>query len=310
MQVRRKGVPSASRSFSKRVDALAWAREMELLADRGELATPHKPLAGVSVADIMTRYRDEVLPRKRAGSREKYLLNAFLRHQLAQVAVGDLTVGMVSAYCHERLKAVKAASVRRELDILRHAFEVARKEWDIPLTRNPFALVTRPKGGDPRSRRLGQGERERLAAACAQCRNPHMAALVQLAIETGMRRGELLSARWRNVSLHTGTLHIEYSKNAHSRTIPLSGDAIGIIKALEERRHRDDEFLVPLTEDAAKMAWKRIVRRAGLKDLRFHDLRHEAVSHFFERGLNVPEDAATSLSPEATNQTLLRPTSE
>jgi integrase len=274
-QVRRRGAPNATRSFLLRSDAVAWARQMELQADRRGLATAHKALDQILVADIVMRYRDEVSPRKRSGDSERYLLNAFLRHRLAQVVVGDLTTGLVSTYCDERLRAVKAVSVRRELDILRHAFEVARRDWDLPLTHNAFALVRRPKGGDPRSRRLGEGERRRLEIACAQCRNPHMAALVKLALETAMRRGELLSARWCHVSLEARTLHIPHTKNGHARTVPLSGAAMEILRELDARIPLDDAKIVSITEDSAKMAWRRIVKRAGLIDLRFHDLRHE-----------------------------------
>ena len=250
----RKPRHSAS-SFFLKSDALAWARQKELDAERRGLATEYKTLRHLTIAEIMERYRDEVVPRKRGADRETITINAFLRQPLAKVAVANLTTGMVSTYCDLRARVVKASSVNRELDIYRHAFAVARRDWDIPLTDNPFARVSRKKAGSPRTRRLQDGERERLDAACAQCLNPYMPALVRLALETGMRRGELLSARWRNVSLDAGTLHIEHSKNGHPRTIPLSGSAIAILKSLEKRRRPGDELVVPLTEKAAEMAW-------------------------------------------------------
>ena len=170
VQVRRRGAPATTRSLLLRSDAVAWSRQMELAADRRGLPTAHKMLEHVRVAELLTRYRDEVVPQKRGCDREACLLNAFLRSPLAGVAIKDLTTAMVSAYCSRRLAAVKPGTVRRELDVLRHAFEVARRDWELPITNNAFGLVKRPKGGDPRTRRIDQDERNRLLAACARCR--------------------------------------------------------------------------------------------------------------------------------------------
>ena len=164
----------------------------------------------------------------------------------------------------------------------------------MPLGNNAFADVTRPKNAAPRERRLNGHERDRLQAACAQCRNPFVRYLVELAVETAMRRGELLNARWTHVSFETRTMRIPVTKNGHARTIPLSSGALATLRTLSDGRAPGDERILPITQDAAKMAWKRLAKRAGLKDLRFHDLRHEAISRFFERGLSVPEVALIS----------------
>jgi integrase len=276
-----------------KADAEAWARLQELEADRQGVPTAHKGLRGFTVADVVVRYRNEVVPRKRGADRETLTINAFLRHRLARTPLSDLTVGMVSAYVAERLKRVRPGTINRELDILRHAFELARRDWSIPLRQNAFKDVRRPKGAVPRERRLQVGERDRLRQACLQCRNIYIRYLVELALETGMRRGEILRARWTDVSLERRTLHIPVTKNGHARTIPLSPAALALLRELEDLTGTADRVL-PLTEDMAKMAWKRLVRRAKLVDFRFHDLRHEAISSFFERGLNVPEVALLS----------------
>jgi integrase len=292
VQIRRKGHPSLTRSFSYKSDALVWSHQKELDAERRGLATDHKALSRLSVAEIMVRYRNEIVPRKRGADRETIFIEAFLRQPIAQVAVGNLTTGMVSAYCASRLLTVKPSSVNRELDILRHAFVVAGRDWDIPLSSNAFALVKRPRVRDARTRRLTDGERHRLEEALVQCRNTNFGPLVRLALETAMRRGEILNARWRDLNVENKTLHIPTTKNGYPRTIPLSTEALNILLKLD--RGGDDGFIIPTTVDAAKMAWRRIVKRAQLIDLRFHDLRHEAVSVFFEKGLSVPEVALIS----------------
>ena len=198
------------------------------------------------MADIVGRYRDEVVPRKRGADRETLTLNAFLRHPLAQVALSDVTAGMVSAYCAQRLQRVKPGTLNRELDILRHAFAVARRSWDVPLVNNAFADVTRPKGAAPRERRLHRNERGRLQAAAAQCRNAYIHYLVELAVETAMRRGELLNARWTDVSFETRTMHVPVTKNGYARTIPLSGAAMARLRDLRDLGS-SSERLLPIT---------------------------------------------------------------
>jgi len=293
VQVRRKARTPTSRSFRLKSEALLWAREQELEADQNR-PQAHKTLKGITVADIVSRYRDEVVPRKRGADRETLVLNAFLRHPLAQVALSDVTAGMVNAYCTERLRRVKPGTLNRELDILRHAFGVARRNWDVPLAHNAFAEVTRPKGGAPSERRLHSGEQERLLSECFRCRNPYVRFLVELALETAMRRGELLKMRWCDVSVEKRTLHIPVTKNGHARTIPLSGVALALMRDLRDHYGQSSERLLPITDNAAKMSWKRLAKRARLENLRFHDLRHEAISRFFEKGLNVPEVALIS----------------
>jgi integrase len=293
VQVRRKGRASITRSFNSKREAGVWVREQELDADQ-DRPQARRTLRGITLADIVSRYRDEVVPRKRGADNETLTLNAFLRHPLARVVLSDVTTGMVSAYCAERLKRVKAGTLNRELDILRHALTTARRNWDVPLFNNVFASVTRPKSAAPRERRLRTGEGERVQAACDRCRNPYIRFLVQLAVETAMRRGELLNARWVDVSFERRTMHIPVTKNGHARTIPLSSGALATLRTLSDGRASVDERILPITQDAAKTAWKRVVKRAGLVDLRFHDLRHEAISRFFEKGLSVPEVALIS----------------
>jgi integrase len=291
--VRRKGRSPISRNFRAKSEALAWAREQELEADQRR-PQGHKTLRAIRVADIVKRYRDEVVPRKRGADRETLTLNAFLRHPLALVVLSDVTTGMVSAYCAERLQCVQPGTLNRELDILRHAFAIARRNWDVPLAQNPFADVIRPKAAPPRERRLHPGEHERLMSACIACRNRFVRSLVQFALETGMRRGEILRTRWSDVSLEKRTLHIPLTKNGHARTIPLSSGALAILRTLSDSRTSTDDRVLPISDNSAKMAWKRLVKRARLENLRFHDLRHEAISRFFEIGLSVPEVALIS----------------
>jgi len=180
--------------------------------------------------------------------------------------------------------------VRRELAIVRHCLEVARTEWGFALKSNPVHQVKLPRPSKPRERRATPDELERLLAACEATSCSWLPAIIQLAVETGMRRSELLSMRWDDVDLKARTVLLRSTKNGHPRTVPLSPRALEIIRDTP----RFGKIVFGVSANAVRLAWERLKRRAGVTDLRFHDLRHEAVSRFFENGLNMPEVAAIS----------------
>ena len=115
-----------------------------------------------------------------------------------------------------------------------------------------------------------------------------MTDIVMLAIETGMRRGEILSIRENDINWKNCSIILMETKNQSVRRIPLTAAAREIVD-----RHK--EYLpFPIKADSVSQAFERACKRAGADDLRFHDLRHEALSRFFEKGLNVPQVASIS----------------
>jgi integrase len=153
--------------------------------------------------------------------------------------------------------------------------------------------IRKPPNGKARDRRLKPGEWQRLVEAAKKTRNPLLLPLISFALETGMRRGEMLGAKWEHLRWERQTLHVPVTKNGHARTIPLTDKAISILSEIRKVRRNEPEIF-PLSSEAVKLCWVRLTKRAGLDDLHFHDLRHEAVSRFFELGLSVPEVALIS----------------
>ena len=286
VQVRRSG-QSRTRTFTFKVDAEAWARKIEREIDTGQIRTASNILQSMIVGDLLRRYRDEVMLNKRSADVETYIVDRFLRHSLASSLLARLNGSDISRYRDERLETVKGGTVHRELAVLRHCFEVARKDWGIPLKSNPVADITMPSVGRPRNRRATEAELSALRHACT---HPLLWSIITIAIETGMRRGEIVNIRWSDIDLDVGTLHIPVTKNGHPRTIPLTGRAMEVLRSLP----KTDEQVFPMTGNAVRLAWVRLKNKAGVDGLRFHDLRHEAVSRFFEMGLSVPEVALIS----------------
>ena len=290
VQVRRRGHRSTTRSFHSLKDARAWARQTEVQADRRELPADPKALERVTLGQLVERYRDTVSIRKRTAYTERIVLKAFLRRPICSLHLSDLRTADFAAYRDQRLQQIKPSSLARELTPIRHLFEVARKEWGLPIRQNPLAPLSIPGLNARRERRLREGELARLLSAADRSRNSYLVPIILFALVTGMRRGEILAMKWSDINRSAASLIIPCSKNGHARVIPLIPEAIHILEGLP----RTTERVFPLPANAIRLAWERLRRRAGLDDLHFHDLRHEAISRFFEAGLSTAEVALIS----------------
>ncbi len=291
VQVRKAGRPPISRSFKHKSDAETWARQVENEIDRAPLGFDRAKLRTLTLSDLVSRYRDEITPKKRGAAVERYRLARLLSCELGPLSLENLTAEHVARYRDQRLREVGAEAVRRELGLVRHVLNIARREWSVPLLVNPVADVTLPNPSKARERRLDASEWARLLDASKGRRATWLSPMLQLSLATGMRRSELLSARWEDVDLSRRTLRLRLTKNGHSRTIPLSLDAVSILEALPRS---NSGLLFTVTPNAVRLAWERLTAKAGLVDLHFHDLRHEAISRFFERGLSLAEVALIS----------------
>lgn len=268
-----------AKSFHKRADAERWAYRTEVEVDRGGIP------ATMPFRDLLERYRDEICPRKRAaGPGEIAIINRFLGHPLANKAAGDIRHGDFVNYRHELGKRLMPSTIGRHLAIYHHVFAVGQVEWGINLPSNPVATVRRGLLIQNRGRRLEGDEEARLIGE-AEKRVWYLAPVIKLALETAMREGELLSAEWRHLDRQRRLLFLPITKNGNSRHVPISPAALEILDGLP----RLGERILPIRQNTLRMTWHRMIQRLGIVDLHFHDLRHEAISRAFERGLSVPE---------------------
>lgn len=293
-QVRRRGMKPRAKSFDTKLEAEKWARELEAQVDRFGAAPCTKILESTTLADLLRRYQKEVSPTKRGAEQEIQRIDVLLRHEIAHRTLVGLSPTDISMFRDERLHSVAASTTVRELAILSHVLEVAIRDWGLPLGRNVVKLVRRPTVNDARNRRLVDNEEQRLLAACDAGKLPWLRSFVTLAIETGMRRGELLALRWRDVDLDRRVALLHITKNGSARHVPLSSRAIEALSALSCNAHEQTASLFPTTAGSLECTWQRLCKRAAIVGLRLHDLRHEGISRLFERGLSVIEVAAIS----------------
>ena len=280
--------PTISKTFNLKSHALAWARETEIQIEKGLLTTGYDK-AEETLGEFLERYLSEVTPGKRGHKVEGIRLRKLMRDPIAANKFGYLKPSHLISYRNRRLKEVSGSTVKKEINLLSHVFETAINEWDIPINGNPVRLTGKPKENKPRDRRLENGEEDCLLGSCSHSHNPYLKPLVIVAIETAMRRGELLGLERQDLNLNNRTAHLPMTKNGESRTVPLSTRAIATLNEIPVHITRG---VFPLSETALRGLWRRACKRADIKDLHFHDLRHEATSRFFELGLNVMEVAA------------------
>jgi integrase len=298
-RIRRKGFPTLSRTFPTDAAARNWMAyheahvqskmgALKLETERQRMVTECAPQYK-TFGDLMRRYLASVSPTKRGFGPESLRMKGLLKHSIAACPVGALSRARIADWRDKRLLTVSGSTVRRDIALLSHVVEIAIMEWDLPLDKNPFRKVRKPKDAPPRERRLEAGEEARLVAACAEARVTYLTPLVQLALETAMRQGELVGLDWSRVNLAARSVYLIKTKNGKSRGIPLSLRAIAVLEALPDERR--GQVFAGTTTESVKQSFTRARNRAGMPDFRFHDLRHEAISRLIEKGLSIPEAA-------------------
>lgn len=284
-RVRRNGHPPLTRTFKSRAAAEAWARAQEASMDRGEWSDTREAQR-TTLADALDRYAREVTPNKRGARQESARIARWKAHALAQRPLAAIRGADLAEWRDARLKAVGANSVRLELAVLSHLFTIARKEWGMESLGNPARNVRLPAMPAGRDRRLSREEEDAVLAKCS----PVLRAAVIIAVESGMRRGEL--AGLKRQAIVGAVAHLGRTKNGHARDVPLSPRAL---EALRELPARLDGYVFGPPRAAAEAfthGFLEAARAAGVHGATFHTLRHEATSRLFERGLALVEVAA------------------
>ena len=288
VQIRKVGYPPVTKSFSSITVARKWTKATEADMERRlSVSVPSR----LTVGDLLERYESEVIPTHK-GSRREIYKSRTLRKNFSKIRLCDLSPSDVRQYRDIRLKTISPATLRRELAVLSSAINHASKEWGIFVSTNPVTAISVPRTANARSRRLEADEQNRLLSAS----NGELRRITIIALETGMRRGEILQIRRSHIDFILQTLLIPRTKTDTPRTIPLSSMAVvslkeqisisGNITPIRETP------LFPLLPDSLSQAFRRLCRRLDIQNLHFHDLRHEATSRLFEKGLN-PVEVAT-----------------
>lgn len=297
-QIRVRGFPHLSETFTRKTDAKKWIEDTKS-AIRGGTAISTE--AGrTTLREALERYLREVTPRKKGRLREEERAKVWMQNPIALRFLSQLRGADFSKYRDGRRAEGRAENtIRLELALIGHLFEIARKEWGMEGLRNPIRNISMPGGSNKRERRVTPEEEE---AILRHLSGPYMAPITLLAIETAMRRGELLALTWADLNLSTAVARLHDTKNGESRAVPLSARAIAILKSLP--RPLDAGAVVfPLAQDFVTRQFGQACENAGVANLHFHDLRHEAVSRICEK---LPMHEAMRVTGHKTPSMLMR----
>jgi integrase len=308
-RITRKDSRAIAKSFTSKADAEAWARKIESEIERGVWRDTHEADI-LSFKDALDRYNKERAPLLRSPETERLRGNTLKRY----TSFTSLTLSRIrGAHLAELRDALlrdglSPSTVIKCLGLVSRVFNTACRDWGFEGLTNPTLLIRKPSERNARDRRLMPGELDRIISSTHALELP---AFLMLAVETAMRRSELTELIWKNVSLKKRTALLETTKNGEPREVPLSGKAVEILESLSKVRHLDGKVFSWLAGNL-NQTYNRALRRARaayvkecamagivpdenyLVDLRIHDLRHEAVSRLFEKGLNTIEVSTIS----------------
>ena len=290
VQIRVRGCKNICKTFLYREHAFKWARETEIKVEKG-IYQELRELHLIKFKDLVNRYLIEISPKKKSYPKEKYTIGQLLRDPIVNLSITALTTYKLIEYRNRRLKKVSAPTVNREISLISSVLTKAQELWSVNLSVNPARNLKRLKENKGRSKRLTSLEFIQLLNACNQSKCIWLKSLFSLAIETGMRRGELLSLTRDMINLNKRIIFLKDTKNGLARTVPLSEKAIHEIKSLPISFNRK---IFPISVSSFRFYWKQAKNKANISDFRFHDCRHEAISRFFEKGLSIPEVALIS----------------
>lgn len=279
--IRRKGFPKQCKTFETEREAIDWAHVIESEMVRS-VFTDRSELERTTLGELLTRYENEVTPDKIGARQERSRIKRWKAHPLAVRFLASLRAVDFSQYRDARLKEVGPNTVRLELSLISAMLTHARKDWSMPV-ENFIESIKAPKIPPGRARRLGSEEEKRLLVAAGQARaHPqYLKAAILLAIETGLREGRLANLRWEQVDLKENSIWVKTKDEKHKQIlvpVPLTCKAADILKELPRSIGENVFGAAFPTEQALGSAFRRARDRAGLKNITFHDLRHEAAS--------------------------------
>lgn len=276
-QVRRTGYPAQSKTFDSRKDAEKWVRMIEREMDTGTFI-PRGEAERTTIKMLADRYLADRVENKMRGERQEVQRVNAIVAKFGGYNLSAVSPAMVASWRDDlNKKPLSPQTVQHYIAVLGRLYKAAAVDFGIPLPLgNPIESIRKPTVRNERDRGLDADEEKRLMEALDKGRGQYLTPIVRIAIETAMRRGEILGLTWENIDLKKQIAFLPRTKNGDSRTVPLSSRAVAVLQALP--RDIGGGRVFKTSETAITEGFQRAAQRAGLVDIRFHDLRHVAVS--------------------------------
>ena len=301
-RVRIKGYPQQTATFSRKTDAKLWQVKTKASVRDGKYFSQAEAKRH-TLADLVERYVQTVLGSKSHKVQVQYAqqLEKWCS-MIGELALAEITPALISE-CRDKLanevttrgRLRSQASVNRYIAALSSAYSLADREWQW-VDENPVVKLSKLKEDRGRDRLLAEEELGRLLEACRKSSNKDLYLAVVISLSTGARKMEIWGLRWRDVDLNTGQATLRETKNRQTRSVPIQGYALELMKQKSRVRRIDTDFVFPSTVDPQKpfdfrRAWEAVLRKAEIDDFRWHDLRHSAGSYLAMSGASVMDIA-------------------
>lgn len=198
--VRVKGFPALARTFDTKGEGKNWAGDVEREMRMGRYQDV-RPAEKLTFAEVLLRYLEQISTTKRPNSecRDRDSAKAIINGFGSEISLADVNPQRLAAYRDARMKIVLPSTIQKEFALLSHMFNVARREWGLPV-ENPVPEVTRPKVRNNRTRFLTKEEAQKLLDIAKKSRNKNLFPYLLVMMHTGMRPSEAAGLTWGDFS--------------------------------------------------------------------------------------------------------------
>ncbi|GAB4260122.1 MAG: site-specific integrase [Methylomicrobium sp.] len=301
VQVRLKGYPVQTASFERLTDARKWAQSVESAIREGRHFKTSEAKRH-TFQDVFERYIRDVLPQKPKSMDKQKAQLEWWNERLGPYCLADITPALIVKFRDELANGITCRGTRRSpstvvryLAALSHVFSYAAGEWEL-LTDNPVRRVKKPKEAPGRVRFLDDNERERLLTACRESKTDVLYLCVVLALSTGMRYGEMMRLQWKDIDLRGGAIILNETKNGERRRVPITGLALELLRQHAKVRAIDTPLVFPGKYKRQQPlditdAFEYALKKAGISDFRWHDLRHCTATYLAMNSASLAEIA-------------------
>lgn len=299
VRIIRRGFPTQSQTFHTHAEALRWGRRIESQMDHG--AFKPNPVKNEKFSSKDLLFQEAALHYMQTHSiHKKIVLSETYRLQILIKRWGGMPVEKIDklsvlALRDDLLKMGRSGeTINHYFNTISKVFQMLEGDWDISIL-NPIKGIKRMPRSCGRTKRINLQIEALLLTCCNRLSLPLLHSIIQFAITTGMRRGELMGLTWADIDLANRKAYLHQTKNGEPRQVPFTRQAVAVLEALS----KDEAKVFPMGMDTLRSQFRRLKAYAkdqwngiGINpfdDLRFHDLRHEALSRFSDSGLNVIE---------------------
>lgn len=260
-----------SATFFTKAEAQAWATQIEAEIQTGKRGQTK----AVTFGKLLEKYAEEESPKHKGEKWEKNLIKRMAKLPIYSIKLADLTSDDFSKWRNSRLKSVAESTVRREWILISAAINVAIKEWKW-LSISPLIGVKRPKDAPARQRLFTDNEIELLTYALGVDGAPktisaRVGYAMLFALETGMRSGEIVRLKWKDIQGRVATVKDGKTASAR-REVPLTSEAMRILEVLPKK----GETCFNITDTQRDALFSKAKKNSGITGLHFHDSRANA----------------------------------